>query len=109
VPVSTTTEPATTTTEALPTAFGSPTAAATALFKAWSTNDRVGADERHLAPRAELDKLFAKPALKGARLRTCDDGAFGKASCFFGNGQGGVDITLLPAGKGWSISLIEAY
>ncbi len=107
----TTSPPAATTTAAPapPAVFGNPTAAAKALFARWTAKDRAGAAAFRLAPASELDHLFTHPALAGAKLRTCDDGAFGPATCFFGNGQGGVSVTLHRAGRGWSITNIDAY
>ena len=105
-----TSAPATTTTAPAATAvFGTPTAAAKALFSRWTAKDRAGAAAFALAPASELDHLFSHAALTGAKLRTCDDGAFGPATCFFGNGQGGVSVTLHRAGTGWSITNIDAY
>jgi hypothetical protein len=79
------------------------------LFGAWTKSDRNGAGALNLAPPAELDKLFAAVPLPSVKNRGCDDGEFGSASCFFGNGQGGVNVTLSPAPGGWSISAIDPF
>ena len=112
LPVVVTTAPAPTpsSTAAVPAAsFPSPGAAAQAIFRVWTAGDRAAAGALALAPAGELDKLFAHKALPAAKLRTCDDGAFGPATCFFGNGQGGVSLTLTRAGTGWSVTNIDAY
>lgn len=89
--------------------FPSPAAAGTALFSAWISGDRAGAGALNLAPPAELDELFAASPLPDAKNRGCDDGDFDAASCFFGNGQGGVDVGLVPAAGGWSIATIDPF
>lgn len=89
--------------------FPTPTAAGAALFSAWTSGDRAAAGGSNLAPAVELDKLFAVAPLSGVKNRGCDDGEFGSASCFFGNGQGGVNVTLTPAPTGWSIATIDPF
>jgi hypothetical protein len=89
--------------------FPSPAAAGTALFSVWTSGDRAGAGALNLAPPAELDELFAASPLPDAKNRGCDDGNFDAASCFFGNGQGGVDVGLVPAAGGWSIATIDPF
>ena len=112
----TTTEPVTTVaTTAPPTApppvaaFPTPTAAGAALFGAWTTGDRATAGALNLAPASELDKLYAAAPGPSVKNRGCDDGDFGDASCFFGNGQGGVNVGLVPAAGGWSIATIDPF
>ena len=97
------------TTTAAPTAFATPADAASALFSAWKSGDSAAAGALLLAPAAELDKLFASPALPEAKNRGCDDGEFGTASCFFGNGQGGVNVLLGGAANGWTVSSIDPF
>jgi len=120
VPASTTTTTAVTTTAVPPTeapttappvvhAFATPTAAGAALFGAWTKGDRGAAGALQLAPPSELDKLFAASPLASVKNRGCDDGEFGTASCFFGNGQGGVNVTLNPAPGGWAIATIDPF
>ena len=110
VVVTTAPAPAPSSTAAVPAAsFPNPGAAAQAIFRVWTAGDRAAAGALALAPAGELDKLFAHKALPAAKLRTCDDGAFGPATCFFGNGQGGVSLTLTKAGTGWSVINIDAY
>ena len=89
--------------------FTTPDAAAKAIFKVWTSGDRAAAGILALAPVAELDKLFAHKALPAAKLRTCDDGSFGPATCFIGNGQGGVSISLTKSGTAWGVITIDSY
>lgn len=105
--VSTTVAPAPTAAPVLQT-FASPDAAGDALYGAWTTNNKLAATT--LAPSAELEKLFAAAPRSDVKNRGCDDGEFGTANCFFGNGQGGVNVTLTPApAGGWSISSIDPF
>ncbi|MFN8051885.1 MAG: hypothetical protein U0Q22_10635 [Acidimicrobiales bacterium] len=90
-------------------AFPNPTAAGAALYRAWTTSNRVAAGALSLAPPAELDKLFAAPPRSGAKNRGCDDGDFGSANCFFANDQGGVNVVLTPGPGGWSVSTIDPF
>ncbi len=90
--------------------FPTPKDAGAAVYAAWTGSDRAVAGSLGLALPAELDKLFATPPLPAAKNRGCDSGEFGTASCFFGNGQGGVNVTLEPsASGGWSVSAIDPF
>jgi hypothetical protein len=101
---------ASTTVAAAVASFPTPSAAGEALFGAWKRGDRQAAGALLVAPPAELDKLFMAPARgAAAKNRGCDDGAFGTASCFFANGQGGVNVTLTPGGGGWQITSIDPF
>ncbi len=95
------------TTVFVPTAFLTPAAAGTALFGAWTKDDRAAAGS--YAQAGQLDALFAVPSA-GARNRGCDDGAFGGvANCFFGlRSGGGVSVGLnAAAAGGWAIATID--
>lgn len=90
--------------------FPTPKDAGAAVYAAWTSSDRAVAGSLGLALPAELDKLFATPPLPAAKNRGCDSGEFGTASCFFGNGQGGVSVTLEPSESGgWSVSAIDPF
>lgn len=90
-------------------AFPTPAAAGTALYSAWTKGDRAGAGALNLAPPGELDKLFAAAPLAAAKNRGCDDGDFDAASCFFGNGEGGVNVGLVPVAGGWAIATVDPF
>lgn len=79
------------------------------MYGAWTKGDRASAGALNLAPPAELDKLFAAVPLPAAKNRGCDEGEFDAANCFFGNGQGGVNITLVPVPGGWSVDTIDPF
>lgn len=100
-------DPTATTETVVVKSFATPTDAGKELFAVWRSGD--GAAAAGLAQPVEILKLFAVPALPEAKNRGCDDGAFGAANCFFGNGQGGVNVSLVPGPNGWQIDTIEAY
>lgn len=103
-------DPTTTTTSIFVGAvFAGPDDAAVALFEAWTTGDEAAAVRAGLGPPDQLAALFATPVDVDVRRRTCSTGEFGVASCFFGNGQGGVNIELEPAGDGWTIVRIDPF
>lgn len=107
-PAPTTSAAPTTTASLPPISFPSPDAAGSALYKAWTTSNREAAGALRLAPPSELDKLFAARPV-AAKNRGCDAGSFGEANCFFGNGQGGVNVALAPAQGGWAIIAIDPF
>lgn len=110
-PVASTAAPTAPPTSAAPVVatFPTPAAAGTALYSAWTKGERAGAGALNLAPPAELDKLFAAAPLAAAKNRGCDDGDFDAASCFFGNGEGGVNVGLVPAEGGWAVATIDPF
>ncbi len=87
--------------------FATPSDAGKALFAAWVAGDSTAAVG--LGPDTDIFALFALPAGPSAKNRGCDAGEFGSASCFFSNGQGGVNVTLAPGPDGWQISAIAPF
>ena len=104
-----TTAPTTTTTTALIFTFPDQETAAQKLFAAWKSGDQAAA--AGLGPAVDIATLFTKFAPQSnAEDRHCDNGEFGTSSCFFANGQGGVNVTVTHNAEGsWSITKIDAY
>ena len=104
-----TTAPTTTTTTALIFTFPDQETAAQKLFAAWKSGDQAAA--AGLGPAVDIATLFTKFAPQSnAEDRHCDNGEFGTSSCFFANGQGGVNVTVTHNADGsWSITKIDAY
>ena len=104
-----TTAPTTTTTTALIFTFPDQETAAQKLFAAWKSGDQAAA--AGLGPAIDIATLFTKFAPQSnAEDRHCDNGEFGTSSCFFANGQGGVNVTVTHNAEGsWSITKIDAY
>ncbi len=83
--------------------------AAQKLYRAWVAGDVAGA--AGLGPSADIANLFSKfKPQPNAEDRHCDNGEFGTSSCFFANGQGGVNVTVIHNVDGsWTITKIDAY
>ncbi len=103
------TAPTTTTTTALIFTFPDQETAAQKLFAAWKSGNQAAA--AGLGPAVDIATLFTKFAPQSnAEDRHCDNGEFGTSSCFFANGQGGVNVTVTHNADGsWSITKIDAY
>ena len=99
----------TTTTLPIVLSFPDQETAAQKLFSAWKSGDQNAA--LGLGPAGDLAKLFTsfRPQ-SNAEDRHCDNGEFGTSSCFFANGQGGVNVTVTHNTDGsWSITKVDAY
>ena len=108
-PTTTIVAAATTTTTVLPAAFATPSDAGERLFALWASGNRDATTAEGVLTPADADRLFAVAPDAQAKNRGCDAGEFGTANCFFGNGAGGVNLTLAEVPGGWTITSVEPF